>query len=229
MSYIVLNGIRSTLIRGLMIQSLPPITKPLIRAEVEEIDGRDGDITRKLGYAAYDKTIVIGLFGTFDVDEVIKYFNSEGEVTFSNEPDKVYRYRIFEQIDFERLIRYRVARVRMHVQPFKYSFSEHPLTFEGDANIRNAGNIISRPKITITGSGDIGVYIGNNQIFEIAMGSGGTITIDSEALEAYNGNALMNRHVIGDYNNFVFKPGNNALSLTGTVTEYTVENYSRWI
>lgn len=127
-SYIELNGEKSTDVKGLMIQSLPPITKPKVRYSSEEIDGRDGDIVTRLGYAAYDKEVSIGLHGDFDIDDAISFFDSEGEVVFSNEPDKYYRYSILEQIDFERLIRFRTAKVKMHVQPFKYDAVDR--TFE---------------------------------------------------------------------------------------------------
>lgn len=119
-NYIELNGEKSTNVKGLIIQSLPPITKPKMRYSAEEIDGRDGDIITKLGYSAYDKEVSIGLHGDFDIDDAIAFFNSEGEVVFSNEPDKYYRYSILEQIDFERLVRFRTATVKMHVQPFKH-------------------------------------------------------------------------------------------------------------
>lgn len=124
MNYCILNGKKSTLIKGLMIQSLPPITKPLMRTTTEKIDGRDGDIITKLGYSAYDKQMSIGLFGDFDIDEVIRYFDSEGKVVFSNEPDKFYNYKILNQINFEKLIRFRTATVIFHCQPFKYSAIE---------------------------------------------------------------------------------------------------------
>lgn len=127
-NYIELNGTKSTDVKGLMIQSLPPITKPKVRTSKEEIDGRDGDIVTKLGYAAYDKEVSIGLHGDFDIDDAISFFDSEGEVVFSNERDKYYRYSILEQIDFERLIRFRTATVKMHVQPFKYDAVDR--TFE---------------------------------------------------------------------------------------------------
>ena len=58
-NYIILNGQISTNITGLLIQSLPPISKPKIRTQIEEIDGRDGDIVTPLGYSAYDKEISI--------------------------------------------------------------------------------------------------------------------------------------------------------------------------
>lgn len=119
-NYIELNGEKSTSVKGLIIQSLPPISKPKMRTSIETIDGRDGDIVTKLGYSAYDKEVSIGLHGDFDIDDAIAFFDSEGEVVFGNEPDKYYRYQILDQIDFERLIRFRTAKVKMHVQPFKY-------------------------------------------------------------------------------------------------------------
>lgn len=120
MNYIELNGEKSTNVRGLLIQSLPPITKPKMRTSIEDIDGRDGDVVTRLGYAAYDKEVSIGLHGDFDIDDAISFFDSEGEVVFGNEPDKYYRYQIIDQIDFERLVRFRTAKVKMHVQPFKH-------------------------------------------------------------------------------------------------------------
>lgn len=129
MNYCILNGVKSTTIKGLLIQSLPPISKPLMRTSVEEIDGRDGDIVTKLGYSAYDKPMSIGLFGDYNVDEVIQFFDSEGIVTFSNEPDKFYHYQIISQIDFERLIKFKTATVVFHVQPFKFSTVDDMFTF----------------------------------------------------------------------------------------------------
>ena len=58
-NYIILNGINSLTISGLLIQNLPPISKPKQRVEVEEIDGRDGDIVTYLGYGAYEKEFKI--------------------------------------------------------------------------------------------------------------------------------------------------------------------------
>ena len=126
---IILNGISSNTLQGLLIQSLPPISKPLMRSRKEEIDGRDGDIITPLGYSSYDKVFSIGLSYNYDINAIIRFFDSQGTVTFSNEPDKYYNYRILEQIDFERLLRFKTATVTMHVQPFKYPTSEEPATF----------------------------------------------------------------------------------------------------
>ena len=233
-NYIILNGVNSQTISGLLIQNLPPISKPKQRVEVEEIDGRDGDIVTYLGYGAYDKEFKIGLFGSYDVDEIISYFNSEGTVIFSNEEDKYYNYQIIEQIDFDKLLRYKEATVKMHIQPFKYSAEDNQKVFSVDStttsiSIRNSGNIYSRPVLTITGSGSIDLYLNDIQLFEINMESYTSITIDTNNMNAYNGTALLNRNVIGNYDNFKLNVGKNTISWTGNITQIEIDNYSRWI
>ena len=162
-NYIELNGQSSNEIIGLLIQQLPPISKPKMRTQVDEIDGRAGDIVTQLGFSAYDKTVEIGLYSNFDIDDVITYFNGSGKVVFSNEPDKYYNYQILDQIDYERLIRFRTAKVKFHVQPFKYSAVEGVLKFTSFTNdeitVNNNGNYISKPIITITGSGTINLSL----------------------------------------------------------------------
>lgn len=145
-NYIILNGVNSNTITGLLISKLPPITKPKIRTQTEEIDGRDGDIVTKLGYSAYDKIIEIGLYGNFDINEVISYFSTEGTVVFSNEADKYYNYQILDQIDYEKLIRFKTAKVKMHVQPFKYPLQEEQI--QVDATVVQASGTDIRLEYT---------------------------------------------------------------------------------
>lgn len=233
MNYIILNGVKSTQIQGLMIQSLPFISKPQMRTQIETIDGRDGDIVTKLGYAAYDKQVLIGLRGDFNIDEVISYFNSDGVVTFSNEDDKYYKYQILEAVNFEKLIRFRQATVTLHVQPFKYSLSEGDTEYSLKNNteilVNNSGNIFSKPVITLYGSNTCGIYLNGSQIFSIAFGTNDNITIDTEALEAYSGTTLRNRIVTGNYDNFYLPVAPNTIKFTGSVTRCFIKNYSRWI
>ena len=134
-NFIILNGIDSRTIPGLIISTLPPITKPQMRSSVETIDGRDGDLITKLGFSAYDKEIEIGLSYNYDVDQVISFFNSEGQAVFSNEIDKYYNYTILEQIDFEKLLRFKKAKVKFHVQPFKYSNIEKAINFDNSEQV----------------------------------------------------------------------------------------------
>lgn len=192
MSYIELNGKSSLDVQGLLIQSLAPITKPKVRTETTEIDGRDGDIITRLGYSAYDKEISIGLSWNYDIDEVIQYFvdNDKGTVLFSNEEDKLYKYEILDQIDFERLIRFKTAKVKFHVQPFKFSSIETTKTwnkfnnyFEGSSvTIENNNNY----KISIFTILSLGLLTNGdpsttNRSDITSIGDNGTITINRKS------------------------------------------------
>lgn len=356
-NYIELNGMKSTDVKGLIIQSLPPITKPKMRRSIEEIDGRDGDIVTKLGYAAYDKEVGIGLHGDFDIDDAIAFFDSEGEVVFGDEPDKYYRYQILDQIDFERLVRFRTAKVKFHVQPFKHDAVDRTLdivnqflhvqdstaskfgitvtssdgsimvsgnatsdvdievpiesmslsgsytmtasasgsaagcalrlidgspsndmsfggsymelksnaaatiTAKADSNaeydalwldikagtsvdftlsvtmasdsfneitLTNRGNVVSRPTVTVYGSGNVELAINSVTVLSFSIDDG-YIAIDAEEMNAYHGDTLMNRHVTGDYADLRLNVGETIISWRGDVTAIRLEDFSRWL
>ena len=126
-NYVIINGVNSLTIKGLAINIMPPITKPLMRTMREEIDGRNGDINTELGYQAYDKQIEVGLFGNYDIDEIIAFFNSKGTIVFSDENDKFYNFQILDKIDFAKMVKFRTAMINIHCQPFKYPLTDTPV------------------------------------------------------------------------------------------------------
>lgn len=239
MNYIILNGYASIGVQGLIVQELPPISKPQVRNSIETIDGRDGDIITRLGYSAYDKPLTIGLKKDANINEVIAYFaqNDSGRVIFSNEPDLYYNYDILDAVDFERLIRFKQAKINFHVQPFKYSLKEGNTEFFLPSDkivlITNSGNIYSKPILQIRGFGTVNVSLNGVQIFTINFSTSRpeVITIDSSKMEAYDDSGLRNRSVSGNYAKFKLNAGRNALKFsgTGTVSQVLIENYSRWL
>lgn len=232
-NYVIINGVNSTTINGLAINEMPPITKPSIRTNTEEIDGRDGDIVTRLGYSAYDKEMTIGLYGSYDLDAIMSYFNQSGTIIFSTESDKYYNFEILEQIDYEKLLKFKTATITMHCQPFKYEVNETPITLSsGNNTVKNKGNIYAKPIIYIKGSGTITVSLNGNQIFSLDLGTTTSeMTIDIEKLEAYDpsDNSLLNRKVTGDYDDFKLEVGNNTINLSGTITTANITMYSRWL
>lgn len=230
--YIKINNVSSLTITGLAIKSMPPIVKPPMRTLIEEIDGRNGDIITELGYGAYDKTIEIGLYGNYNIDKVIAFFNSKGTIEFSNELGKIYNFSIAEQIDFESLLKFREATITIHVQPFKYPTSETAvsITTTTAQTITNSGNIYSKPILDIKGTGVVGVKLGGTQILEVDCTNNSEIIIDTEILEAYTPqNVLANRDITGDYDSFRLEVGNNTIQFTGDFTSATITKYSRWL
>lgn len=192
--YVIINGVDSRTIQGLLITSLPPISKPAQRTLTETIDGRDGDSSIKLGYSAYDKSLGIALTFGYNVDDIIAFFNSEGTIIFSNEPDKLYNFEIFEQIDLEKLIRFKTGTVTIHTQPFKFSTTENPLEFTNkEFTVVNNGNINSRPNIVVTGEGLATMQINGKNAINIDFGDAEqTLLIDSEGMNAYHTENIKN-------------------------------------
>lgn len=234
--YLIINGKSSESVRGLIVTELAPIKKAQIRTLIETVDGRDGDLVTPLGYAAYDKPVKVGLSVNYDIDEIIDFFNSSGIVVFSNEPDKYYRFAIYNEIDFERLIRFKTAEITFHVEPFKYSLLEKELTFEitddpESIAVYNAGNIYSKPDISITAEGIVLVELNGADILEIDFGeTEKMIRIDSSAFNAYyEDNTLANRIVTGNYDNIKLPKGWSSFTFTGAVSEVKLKNYTRYL
>lgn len=231
MNYIIWNNKDSRDIKGLIISELPPITKPQMRVKETVIDGVDGSIIEELGYESYNKAISIGLKIGADIDEVLEYFTGNGEIIFSNEPNRFYKARIISSIDYIRLLRYRVATVTFRVQPFKYDLLEIERYANSNRNsmiVENIGNYTSKPIITITGSGVVELSVNGTVICTYAFPSDeDTVILDCEKQDAYLGTSLKNRNMIGEFP--ILNKGSNTLSWSGLVESIYVKNYSRWV
>ena len=231
MNYIIWNNKDSRDINGLLICELPPIRKPNMRVKETVIDGVDGSFIEELGYESYDKSITVGLKIGADVDEIIEYFTGNGEIIFSNEPNKYYIARIVKGIDYTRLLRYRKATITFRVQPFKYDYLEierYATSERQSMIIENIGNYTSKPLITITGSGIVELSVNGTAICRYEFPSGkDTVILDSEKQDAYLGSMLKNRNMKGEFP--VFEKGNNTLSWSGTIESIQIKRYSRWL
>lgn len=230
MNYVIWNGKKSSDVPGLIILSLPPISKPQTRTEIIEIDGADGDIIQSLGYKSYTKTISIGLTRNYDIDEVIKYFSGSGILTLSNESDKYYYAQIIDSIDFDKLINFKTASIKFHVQPYKYKLNESNvelnITTEDELIVNNQGLAVSNPIITMYGSGLVELSINGVKTFSVNIDSE-FIVIDSMNQEAYKNTSLKNRNMIGEFPKLL--PGNNKITWNGTLTKIIVNPKSRWL
>ena len=172
MNYLIWNNKDSRKVNGLIISELPMIVKPKMRTEIIEVEGRGGNFIDNLGYSAYDKTVKIALYDNYDIDEIIKYFSGSGKVIFSNEPQKYYNAEIIEQIDFERLVKFKIANVKFNTQPYKYLVSESETEYEitegtNQIAVINQGLENSRPIITLTGSEIVEIKLNSMSAFQV--------------------------------------------------------------
>lgn len=240
------KGIKSTLYRELIVQELPSITRARKRTEEYYIDGRSGINVTQLGYESYLKQCIIGLTHTENIDEIMHWLDGEGDLTLSNEPDKVYKAEILEQIDFMSLGVFKTAIITWLVYPFKYLKNEnaveipiHEAGVYAEGNVYNAGHLTSFPLIEIEASGVTPIELNGIGICTLTAGTGGTgptgyYTIDC----GENGGVVYDTHTgelaggifEGDFP--VLKPGKNhikALGFTGPIYKIRVHPRSRFL
>jgi predicted phage tail component-like protein len=202
-----------------------------MRVKETAIDGVDGSIIEELGYESYDKTITVALKIGANIDEILEYFTGNGELIFSNEPNKYYNARIINSIDYERLLRYRTAKVTFRVQPFKYDSEELEIfgnTTTKKAVVVNIGNHTAKPLIRIEGAGMVELSVNNNAICRYVFpDDGDTVILDSEKQDAYLGNVLKNRNMVGEFP--IFEKGDNIITWSGEVENISIMRYSRWL
>jgi len=150
--------------------------------------------------------------------------DGSGKLVLSNEPDKYYDAYVLDQIDYAKALRFRTADVSFFVQPYKHSNEDEETTAR---TVINQGNTDSLPLMTITGNGQIILYI--NGILICTLTVSGYITLDSEEQEAYKGTVLQNRMMVGDFPKLL--AGENTITFggSGTVSEVKTTVRSRWL
>lgn len=226
--HIIWNGKNSNEINGLIIQSIPPITKAKMRVQSITVDGRDGDILENLGYSSYEKEFEIGLTKNADIEEIMSYFNGKGDLITSEEPDKVYKCEIINQIDYARILAFREAKVRFHVQPYKFLKDEEYQIISNSDSVINCGSEPSKPIIHLEGDGLIEFKINGQILFTYKFPDNeNNVVIDSSIEEAYLDNTLKNRNMQGDFP--ILKCGENIIEWNGNLTNVEILANSRWL
>lgn len=225
------NGVRCT-DHGVHVLELPPPTMPNERVTYTDIPGRPGSLTTLEGNDVYEDITLTAKCMIVDPDgipAVAAWLKGGGTVTFANREGGFYYARITNQIPFEKILRgnpHRSFSVNFRCKPFWYENPGEPITLTAASNVLvNPGSAYSEPVIAVNGSGDITLIV-NGEFIELTDIEGG-ITLNSEILEAYHGQTLMNEHMDGEFPRL--KPGNNLISWTGEVSSVVIQPNWRYL
>ena len=235
--WFIWNGTRSTDM-GVHVLEQPPPTMPNERVTFTNIPGRSGTLTTTEGDYVYDDLVLTAICIIADPDripDVCAWLRGSGTVTFANRDGGFYYARVVNQIPFEKILRgnpHRTFAVNFRCKPFWYE-ADVPVkniqpasgSTSGYVTMQNPGNVPSEPIITVTGSGEITLFV-DMTIVELSDVNG-EITIDSVLQEAYSGMTPMNSCMSGDFP--TLPPGNSTISWTGNVTYLKVEPNWRYL
>ena len=215
---------------GVIVTAMPETVRAERRIESITVAGRNGSLHTDEGvYESYDRTMECALIKRAKLDEITAWLVGSGGMTFSTEPDKVYRVTIANKISIAQMMRvFQKFQVILDTQPFKYSVNAtgDALELTAPTTIRNSGTVYSEPLITVYGSGDITLTI-NGADFPL-YGVQESITIDSEMMEVFKEDTNQN----GKYGGVEFprfEVGKNEISWTGNVSKIKVQPRWRWL
>ena len=205
----------------------PEKISPKRRDETFTVPGRHGNLTTTDGaFESYIRSTEFIVKDKKKIDEICAHFKGSGWLIFSSEPDRKYKARVANQIEFSHIIRrFKRFVVEFEIQPFGYDVFEQTLVKTAPFSLFNIGTVDSEPLITIFGTGNITLYVNNQSISlkEIA----GSITIDSEMQNAYNGAASMNNKMSGEFP--ILSLDENHVTWLGNVTKLEIQPNWRYI
>lgn len=127
MNYCIFKDIGSREI-GLYMERCPEKVSSKRRDGSFTVPGRHGDLTTTDGaFEAYIKSVEFIVMDVTRIGEISAHFKDSGWLTFSNEPDRRYKARVANQIEFSHIIKaLKRFAVEFEVQPFSYDiFSPH--------------------------------------------------------------------------------------------------------
>ena len=218
---------------GILIETMPEITKPQRREQEVTIPGRNGVLTiDEDTYEPYTLSFTCSTRGISKVNDMLAWLDGSGDLTVSTEPDKIYKAKISNAIPISDVVYlYPSFLVQFKVFPFKYSRNAvishaDDLTVTATTTIRNSGTVYSQPTITVYGSGNITLTINGTNYGLNSVDS--YITIDSEMMEVYKDSTnANNKYSAMDFPRF--EVGQNSISWTGSVTKVEIIPKWRWL
>ena len=230
--YFIFKGKKSTDM-GLLLSSLPVVTKPKRKTNTVTIPGRNGTETQDLAtYEGYSLSIGCGFenIKEVDIDRLWKWLDGSGDLILSTEPSKVYKARIDNSISMTDV--YWVIAdflVQFDVEPFKYAVNPQNDLIKmtkKEMTLYNRGTYYAEPVITLYGSGDITVTIngksyGCKNVEEF-------VTIDTPLQMIYKENE--NKNATYQSREFpIFQTDANTIVLSSNITKAEIQPNWRWL
>ena len=230
MNSFTFNGISSDTF-GLYISEKDIYSAPQRDVSLIAVPGRNGDVLIDNGrYCNVDVSYTVTFRGTKEKAAAIRQWlcGSTGYFQLSDS----YQPGYFRLASFATKLN--IAELLENVGQAQIVFSCKPFRYRNDGQtavtltasgrtVTNPEAFSSEPQITVYGSGNVTLTVGNRSY--PVTGINGSITLDSELMCAFKGDTLCNSKI--GFSEFpLFSPGSNLIQWTGSVTKLVI--VPRW-
>ena len=198
---------------------------------IPEVEGRDGSLTRFIGYEDLKFTLNFNILFQSDIKQKLReikgLLSRAKTLTFDDSPNFFYKVKQAQISDTETIIKSSgVFSVDFVADPFEYQKTSSTAYTTKPISLTNQTTAEALPLIKITGTGTVVLNVNGTGITLTGLTS--SITLDSELQEAYTGlTTNMNSNMNGNFP--VLKIGSNTISWTGTVTKVEIDPQWRWL
>ena len=217
---------------GFALVGRPSIPSSDKKYETIEVEGRDGALTKFIGYQDLKFTLKFNILFQNDIKQKLReikgLLSQAKTLAFDDSPNFFYKVKRAQISDTETIIKQSgVFSVEFIADPFEFE-SSSVLEYENvysNLLIRNNTTYFSQPVLKIFGQGNIKLFV-NDELVEVKNINEG-ITIDSEMQEAYYNDNNMNHQMLGSFP--VFEIGENKIRTEGNVNKIEILPNWRWL
>ena len=216
---------------GFALVGRPSIASAEKKYETTEVEGRDGSLTRFIGYEDLKFTLNFNILFQSDIKQKLReikgLLSRAKTLTFDDSPNFFYKVKQAQISDTETIIKSSgVFSVDFVADPFEYQKTSSTAYTTKPISLTNQTTAEALPLIKITGTGTVVLNVNGTGVTLTGLTS--SITLDSELQEAYTGlTTNMNSNMNGNFP--VFKTGSNSITWTGAVTKVEIDPTWRWI
>ena len=227
---VIINN-QNTKTLGFALKGRPNIPSANKRYESTEVEGRDGSLTRFLGYEDLKFTLNFNILFQSDIKQKLREIKGAlaqaGTLSFDDSPNFYYKIKQAQISETESVIKSSgVFSVDFVADPFEYQKTSSTAYTTKPISLTNQTTAEALPLIKITGTGTVVLSVNGTGITLTGLTS--SIVLDSELQEAYAGlTTNMNSSMNGNFP--VLKIGSNTITWTGAVTKVEIDPKWRWL
>ena len=227
---VIINN-QNTKTLGFALVGRPSIPSANKRYESTEVEGRDGSLTRFLGYEDLKFSLNFNILFQTDIKQKLReikgVFATAGTLSFDDAPNFYYKIKQAQISETESVIKASgVFSVDFVAEPFEYQKTSSAAYTTKPISLTNQTTAEALPIIKIYGTGTVVLNV--NGIGITLTGLTSLIVLDSELQEAYTGlTTNMNSSMNGEFP--ILRTGNNTITWTGMVTKVEIDPRWRWL
>lgn len=225
--------------KGFLIEQLDEVPMPEKKLNFIEIEGYSGYLTQdEYAYKPIDYSVVITVRDRKNIQKIRNSFHNSGsgKLILSIDPTRFYYAKVTSAVEFKRTVRdvYQCV-ITFKLQPYAYEVENNIQTITvvngspTSYTMINTTNTPCRPLMKITGSGDIILNIGSDQIR--ITGLTDYIILDFEFQEAYTfnsyGGKVNKNQIVSGYFPKI-DVGNTKISWIGSISQIEITPNYRW-